>query len=243
MSAHASVRPLAWDSEHFGVRIASYQPASTSTLELASALAACREEGVECLYVLAPSDALDLVRALERRRARLVDVRMTLEAEVDAAVRAATVRASHPSDLPALRALAATSHQASRFYADGRFSRERCDALYATWIDKSCSGWADVVLVAEHEGTPCAYLTCHVRAGSRGEIGLVAVAPRARGRGLGGDLVASGLAYLGERGVERVGVVTQARNVYAQRLYQAHGFRTSRMELWYHLWIDETPNE
>lgn len=243
MSLHASVKPLAWDSEHFGVRIASFEPASPAAHELEAAVASCRDEGIECLYALVPSDALELVRALERRRARLVDVRLTLDADVAPHERLPTVRASRKSDLPALRALAAQSHEASRFYADGRFARERCDALYATWIEKSCSGWADVVLVADHQGAPSAYLSCHVRDGSRGEIGLVAVAPHARGLGLGGDLVVSAHAYFGEREVERVSVVTQARNVSAQRLYQAHGFRTTRVELWYHLWIDETANE
>lgn len=240
MSLHASVKPLAWDSEHFGVRIASFQPASTSAHELDAGIASCRDEGVECLYALVPSDALDLVRALERRRARLVDVRMTLEGKAHRRSRAAAVRESRPSDVPSLRALAARSHEASRFYADGRFARARCDELYAIWIEKSCAGWAESVLVAEHDGAPCAYLSCHVRGAARGEIGLVAVAPHARGRGLGGDLVSSGLAYFAERGIERVHVVTQARNLGAQRLYQAHGFQTARMELWYHLWIDET---
>jgi hypothetical protein len=36
-----------------------------------------------------------------------------------------------------------------------------------------------------------------------------------------------------------VTVVTQGRNLPAQRLYQSRGFRTQRLQVWHHLWLDE----
>jgi hypothetical protein len=33
-------------------------------------------------------------------------------------------------------------------------------------------------------------------------------------------------------------VVTQGRNVAAQRTYQGAGYRTSRTSLWFHRWFD-----
>jgi ribosomal protein S18 acetylase RimI-like enzyme len=35
-----------------------------------------------------------------------------------------------------------------------------------------------------------------------------------------------------------VSVVTQGRNVAAQRLYQRAGFVTASTQLWYHRWLD-----
>jgi dTDP-4-amino-4,6-dideoxy-D-galactose acyltransferase len=157
--------------------------------------------------------------------------------------RLAKIRTSRDSDIPALRAIAAKSHVDSRFYADGRFDRARCDELYATWIEKSCRGWADVVFVAEHDGSPAGYLSCHAREAKRGEIGLVGIDERAQGRGLGRALVDAALRWFAERKLERASVVTQGRNVPAQRLYQSAGFRTSAVQLWHHRWFTHSGSE
>ena len=45
------------------------------------------------------------------------------------------------------------SHRDSRFYYDPGFPNQRCDELYETWIDRSCHGYADTVLVAEYRPT------------------------------------------------------------------------------------------
>jgi dTDP-4-amino-4,6-dideoxy-D-galactose acyltransferase len=79
-------------------------------------------------------------------------------------------------------------------------------------------------------------VTCLRGDAGTGSIGLVGVAEAARGRGLGGRLVAAALGWFAGQGVERVEVVTQGRNVAAQRLYQAHGFRTRRVEVSFHRW-------
>jgi ribosomal protein S18 acetylase RimI-like enzyme len=78
-----------------------------------------------------------------------------------------------------------------------------------------------------------------VRENGRGEIGLVAVDERARGRGVGRELVAAVLSDLRARGLSRASVVTQGMNVGAQRLYQSLGFRTRQLQTWHHLWLDE----
>ncbi|MCB0961583.1 MAG: GNAT family N-acetyltransferase [Acidimicrobiales bacterium] len=56
------------------------------------------------------------------------------------------------------------------------------------------------------------------------EILSVAVAPRARGRGVGRALVAAATDELGARGVGAVRVVTAADNEPARRMYGAAGF-------------------
>jgi dTDP-4-amino-4,6-dideoxy-D-galactose acyltransferase len=216
-----------------------------------SVLAWCREESIDCLYALTPADDMSAVRIMEERSFRLVDVRTTYEVEVARELasararelgqppraRAPAIRSAREADVPALRAIAAASHTDSRFYADERFERARCDELYATWIEKSCRGWADAVFVAEHDGRAAGYVTCHARAARRGEIGLLGVDAAAHGRGLGRALVAAALGWFAERDIERASVVTQARNVAAQRLYQSSGFRTSAVELWHHRWF------
>ena len=253
-TATQPARFLEWDSTFFARRIASAliapeglgaaQASGASTALTAGDVVGivewCRTERIECLYVLIDGNDVDALHAIEDAGGRLVDVRVMFERKLDARAGAspATVRPSKPADIQPLRTIASQSHTHSRFYADHHFPRARCDELYATWIEKSCRGWADQVFVAEHAGAPAGYLSCHVRDEGRGEIGIVGVAREAQGHGLGRDLVAAALHWLGERGVPRVTVVTQGRNIVAQRLYQSMGFRTSTMHCWHHLWFD-----
>ena len=131
--------------------------------------------------------------------------------------------------------IAKAAHRDSRFYADPNFKKSRCDALYRTWIRKSCGGYADAVWVAELRGVPVGYVTCRLREKSRGEIGLVGIAGKARGKGVGRRLVFEALRWLSRQGMKRASVVTQGRNTGAQRLYQRCGFLTRGVELSYHL--------
>ena len=143
------------------------------------------------------------------------------------------------ADLPRLRRIAAASHRDSRFYHDRHFDRRRCDALYAGWIETSCADPAGVVLVAAAAGPagpPAGYVTGTIGADGEGRIGLFAVAADARGRGVGSALIAAVLDWFAGRGADPVSVVTQGRNVRAQRLYQRFGMRIRSVELWFHRW-------
>ena len=111
-------------------------------------------------------------------------------------------------------------------------------ALYETWIRRSCEGYADAVLVAETGGGPAGYITCHLSGSPpAGSIGLVGVGGDARGAGTGTTLVGAAIEWFQGRGVQEVSVVTQGRNLAAQRLYQRAGFRIQAVELWYHKWF------
>ena len=236
----APCRLLDWDSEFFARRIARLD-GSRLTPELAAhALTWSKRHGVDCLYFLADSDDPDTVRLAEDHRFRQVDVRVTLRTRLDektAGASQSVTRPFAPADVPALRALARVSHRDSRFYADPRFARPRCDDLYETWIDNSCRGYADAVLVAQAGGVAVGYVSCHLGEEATGQIGLFAVDTAHRGRGLGAALVTAALGWFAARGARDVTVVTQGRNVAAQRLYQRGGFATHAVQLWYHKWL------
>jgi GNAT superfamily N-acetyltransferase len=234
-------RYLEWDSRFFGVEIGQVASARFDAPAVAAVDCWCAERRIDCLYFLADEPGPSTACA-EDAGFRLVDVRVELEralvpppAATDPRIRPAEAR-----DLPALRAIARTSHRDSRFYRDGHFPHERCDALYETWIEKSCQGRAAGVLVADLDGTVGGYVTCEQPAPAAGRIGLFAVAAAERGHGVGSALVAGALAWLGARGVQTVAVATQGRNVAAQQLYQAAGFRTAALRLWYHRWRDRS---
>ena len=230
---------LDWDSRVFGLRIGR---AIAPRLDAASAAETRRwldAERLDCVYLLTGSDDPASVRAAEDHGFRFVDIRLTFDRGLDpsdAPPPPADVRPAQGDDVPALQAIARGSYRDSRFYVDGRLPETRCDALYAAWIENAFRGRAKAVLVAENEGRPAGYLAITEPGPGEGQIDLLAVAEAARGHGHGGRLVAGCLRWCAEHQVRRVLVVTQGRNIAAQRLYQAAGFRTVSVELWYHLW-------
>lgn len=236
---------LPWDTEFFGRRIARVTVHRLSPRIVRAILQWCKTQAIECLYFLADSDHAETVRLAEDHGFRLVDIRITLKQNVrnrqvegKDLSQTVSVRYSHPSDIPTLQMIARTSYGYSRFYFDPHFPVESCEALYETWIKRSCEGYADQVLVAELNGQPVGYVTCHlVGKASQGQIGLVGIGPQARGRGVGRTLIEHSLDWFAEHGVEVVSVVTQGRNVAAQRLYQRCGFVTDSVQLWYHKWL------
>ncbi|MEP7359390.1 MAG: GNAT family N-acetyltransferase, partial [Anaerolineales bacterium] len=232
---------LEWDSEFFGARIARLKTATPDAAGMQAALAWCRRERIDCLYFLADSTNPAASDLAQDHQFRLVDLRVTLAGAAranTAAASPASLRAAEPSDAERLKAIARVSHRDTRFYADEHFPAGRCDALYETWIEKSVNGYADCVLMAEENGQALGYVACHLKPAAAGQIGLLAVAPGAQQRGLGQHLLRAALDWFHGHGVERVTVVTQGRNVKAQRLYQRAGFVTESIHLWYHAWLN-----
>jgi GNAT superfamily N-acetyltransferase len=236
--ANPAYTVLPWDSSFWGVRIASVN-SDTMTPETARhADEWALHEGVDCLYFLARSDDAETAFAAEDAGFRLVDVRVQLTRASEDVAWPAIVRESKKSDLAELQRIARSSHEITRFYADPRFPRERCADLYELWITRSCEGWADAVLVAHEAETPLGYVSCHEDEGGAARIGLIAVDARARVRGFGRALVLAAFAWSHGRKLREISVVTQGRNVAAQRLFERCGFRTCAVGLWFHKWYD-----
>jgi dTDP-4-amino-4,6-dideoxy-D-galactose acyltransferase len=242
MSSFPSCQLLSWDSEFFRKRIARLTEDKLDARTMTSALAWCADHRIDCLYYLCDPGDAESIHLAEAHGFLLVDVRLTLEAETLSAsargdsVAAGCVRPAIPDDIPALRDIARISHEGSRFYFDLHFDRRSCSEFYALWLEKSCKGWADVVLAACIAGRPAGYISCHKEPCARGRIGLLGVAPDARGYGLGSLLVRNALQWFSAQDICCVSVVTQGRNVKAQRLYQRYGFVTSAVGIWFHRW-------
>jgi dTDP-4-amino-4,6-dideoxy-D-galactose acyltransferase len=242
MSANIICEYLEWDSQFFGRRIARASIACLTEKLVAEIDDWCRLHKIDCLYFLASSTDLQTARLAQDNMFRFVDIRVTLDLRVGAAVSDSSplrIRNAVEGDIPALRSLARSAHRDSRFYYDGNFPYRLCDQLYETWIERSCRGWAKKVLVAGMGEDLEGYLTCHLPSPQIGQIGLLAVGESARGRGIGSDLVISAARWFAQEGVENISVVTQGRNVRAQRLYQRCGFVTRSVELWFHRWFPE----
>ncbi|MEM7480891.1 MAG: GNAT family N-acetyltransferase [Acidobacteriota bacterium] len=242
MDVRSLVEILAWDSDHFGCRIARVV-AKRLTPDLGrQILERVDEEKVDCLYFLAESADQGTVRVAEDLGFRLVDIRLRMEA--DKAARSLSPRDLPPGisirpaveeDLPGLRELSRDTFRHSRFYRDPNFPDTLCDALYEQWIENVFTAESGFVLVAGAPGEPVGYTAGRLQDGV-GEFDLLSVAPVAQARGLGQVLVERGIRWFFDAGAERVFTVTQGQNLRTQRVAMRAGIFPIGVEVWYHRW-------
>jgi ribosomal protein S18 acetylase RimI-like enzyme len=241
MNAGAPVVKLDWDSRHFGLGVARIPTGVLTRLELQAALDYCRSESVRCLYFLADSKDVDgWTRAIEAGF-RPVDVRVDLDrSEPGAPVPSGEEEPADlatEAELPDLLRLARFAFTESRFYRDENFPPGKAEELFARWTERGVREPGFFTVIRWHERSPAGFLTGRLVDDGSGRIDLVAVSDELRGRGIGAQLLAAGLGEFRRRGCRAVSVATQGSNIAAQRLYQAHGFRTRSVDLWFHLWI------
>jgi dTDP-4-amino-4,6-dideoxy-D-galactose acyltransferase len=228
---------LPWDSQFFGFPIGQVTKASTSDA-LTYTLARADAEGIRCLYYLIAADQLAVLHAALRQGFIPYDIRVELERRLPPPSLPETdviVREAHLADEPVLSQLAAEVMIATRFALDDHFPQDRVPLLYAQWVRRGfSSGAARRVLLAEPAS---GFLVCGLDTEVLlGSIELVGVAGRLARRGIGRVLIDRAHAVMLESGCERAKVVTQGRNVAAQRLYQGLGYKTVSVAWWLHRW-------
>jgi len=243
-TAEEVCRFLEWDSRFFGINVGRVNAARLAKEQMSGLLEWCRGQRIDCLYLLADPEHQETAQLAADHSFELVDIRLTLEHPSVDASRAKSpslpggIRRFQASDLPALREMAGRLYEDTRFFFDRRFPRERSEELYRIWTQRSCENPQMQVLVAESERVE-GYLS--ISRGDNngvGQIELIAVEPSAQGRGVGRALVTAALNEFANQRMTRARVVTQGRNVRAQRLYQRCGFVTESLQLWYHLWFN-----
>ncbi len=235
---------LPWDTNHFGYRIGRAKIRRLDEGSYQLLRDSCEKLEIDCLYFLAEAHDQATILELQRRGFIFVDIRSTLERKVPDSPSPqsngdAIIRSSSADDLETLAALARDSFTATRFFADPYLDNERASSLYQIWLTKSLTtDYADRVVVAEINRKSVGFVTCHLdRQSSEGQIGLVALAASARGKGLSQTMILHALDWFREQEMRTVSVVTQGRNIAAQRLYQRCGFVTRSTELWFHKWF------
>ncbi|MBN1955888.1 MAG: GNAT family N-acetyltransferase [Anaerolineae bacterium] len=265
LTGFAQARRLEWDSRHFGIEMWRLEhlgawggPARQR--ETAEALAqavvqAVGQRGGHSIQARAPIDNLPAVHALEGTGFRTVEVTTTWlfdlnRSPIPAKQHPALVRDVRPDDADALIALAHTAYAPTpdRFHSDPHLSSRASSELYAEWMRNSLSGaLADHIAVALGDGQPVGYSTlrdlgdmggrCNVRIA---QMGLGAMMPAYRERGLVTDVVIHHLEWLRRRGGELCIVGTQGNNIPAQRVFLKAGFKPAATSLSLHFWPETT---
>ncbi len=103
---------------------------------------------------------------------------------------------------------------------------------------------ADGFLLAEDADGLCGFIWARLRddldGAPEGEIYIVAVAPRAQGRGLGRALTLVGLHWMHRNGARQARLFVESDNAAARTLYDSLGFHLRRTHVRYHVPLPST---
>ncbi|MFO7274178.1 MAG: GNAT family N-acetyltransferase [Bacillota bacterium] len=116
------------------------------------------------------------------------------------------------------------------FVVDVEFMARRRSQLRAAARDPS-----QMVLVAEDDLGPCGFIWLVIEQDyqrrRRGEVSALYVHPRARGRGVGRQLMEAGEEYLRSCGCDSVMLMVTATNRVALSLYESMGYEVTRYQM------------
>lgn len=136
------------------------------------------------------------------------------------------LRRYRSGDADALLAVnaAAFAHHPEQGTLDAAGLAER---MAEPWFD------ADDLILAEDETGLAGFHWTKRHDATTGEVYVLAVAPRAQGRGLGRSLLLAGLAHLAARGCRRALLYVDSAEQGTVRMYVAAGFRVSARDVVY----------
>jgi GNAT superfamily N-acetyltransferase len=259
----AHMRRLDWDAEHFGVEIwrldhlgiwdASGRTSVARAL-VQGCLEAARKQGCQNLQANVPIDNLSAVHALEDGGFHTMEIQTIWLFDLNGSsipckTNSDLIRDSRPADTESMIELARKAYASipHRSYVDPHFSAKANNGVWAEWMRNACSGQlADHVAVAESGGEVIGYSTLRYHADHSGlcnarigELGLGAMSPDSRNRGISTDLVIHNLQWLRRREADYCFVGTQGNNIPPQRVWLKAGFKPATMRLTLHHWTDE----
>ncbi|MFN6162703.1 MAG: GNAT family N-acetyltransferase [Planctomycetota bacterium] len=244
---------LEWDSKLFGFRVGRIDLTRDSFVDFESVRTRAKQAGFRLLYVF--QDCTDDAEETEASKniisgSELVDVKLTYsrclgdrsltklsnqKGILDSFAIQEREAGGADSQIQAL-ALLAGSH--SRFFYDQRICRQKATDLYVTWIEKCTRRFlADCVLETYGANGELAGFITFKTSNSVGSIGLFAVEPRFQGIGIGSLLLHEAQIRMENSGASAVTVVTQGRNQAACRAYLRSGYKLSRRERVFHVWL------
>lgn len=149
------------------------------------------------------------------------------------------VRPATQADLPATAALAAELVRMHHAQDPGRFFlADDVEGGYRWWFGRELARPEAVLLVAVQDAAVIGYVYGTVEGrdwnmllDDHGAIHDIYVSPGARRAGVGGRLLDAMVGELGRRGAPRLVLSTMVTNETAQRLFRAHGFRPTMLEM------------
>lgn len=236
---------LEWDSNFFGFIVARVIPSKLNPKAIKSIINDLKQAKARLVYWAADSRDKISQKAAADFGGILVDQKVTYAAKLKKnptknLCLSADVK-EYQQKIPNddLYRLAIQSGYYSRFNVDPNINQKKFRGLYKLWILNSTKKFlADAVLVIKIKNKIAGMVTVSKK-GGKANIGLIAVSPDFRGRGLGTNLVRAAQLWSISKGCQIAEVVTQKANIAACKLYEKCGYQIEKIENFYHFWLNK----
>ncbi len=240
MTKKNEYRKLDWDSSFFGILTGMITCNDLQEGELAEMLDSMKEQGFRLVYYPA-AFKIENERILDRYNGIMADEKVTFVKllgenvlpEPDSHINSY----AGPEVSTDLLTLAWESGIYSRFNVDPHFKNDEYKHLYKKWIERSVSREIAKDVLVFMDGTAIGGMITLGEKNNRGDIGLVAVAESARGKGIGKKLMFAAENVFKKMGYQQVQVVTQGINTPAMKLYENSGYTIDERLFYYHFWL------
>lgn len=235
---------LDFDSKIFGFPMAAIN-ASTLTPEIIALIEKeAKENQIRFLQYLCACDDLENIHQAEAAGFHFIDIRYTLQKKLSSTDMVVNNKAgidfglATPAHIPAIIEMSGDLYQDFRYYVDKNFPREKVDAFYHTWLSNAVHGKHDHLCYCLFiDGKPIGYCTIRFTDSQTASLGLFGITKEHQRKSLGNYLLQMTCVDLFKKGYTTVNVVTQGKNIGAQRTYQGLGFKTLSLEVWLHKWL------
>lgn len=236
------------DSQGFGMEIA--RGFIRRPEEIEQAIAECRSQNIQVIFVRTPSDCAEAIAAIGRLGGECMDrlVYYGRRLNTPMAQPAGTIRPLEERDIGQVVAITDTAFRDydGHYHNDPRLPRDKSHHAYVDWALRACHArdaqHEVMVAVDERDDTKIAgFLTMAMNSPQEAEYILSGIDEAYRGQGVYGALIAAGLHWAKRQGAQHSITSTQTTNAAVQKAWQRLGF-----ELWYsyetfHLWLDRIP--
>ncbi|MDY1038903.1 dTDP-4-amino-4,6-dideoxy-D-galactose acyltransferase [Lelliottia sp. CFBP8978] len=221
MRVHASIEPLVWENQFFGL-----SSAIVRFHDDAPALTASDLSPWQRVQAKIPAGRTDYLDGLQQLGFQLV------EGEVDLTIAVTPYEPSDEEiatdqDIPALRQMAALAFAQSRFRAPW-YASDDSGRFYAQWIENAVKGTFDheCLVFRRQEGQIQAFVSLRQLNEREARIGLLA------GRGMGDKLMQAAIHWAAKRQLSTLRVATQMGNTAALKRYIASGGNIDTTAYW-----------
>jgi dTDP-4-amino-4,6-dideoxy-D-galactose acyltransferase len=231
------IKELAWDSTFFQRKIGALFFTSQKHSQIKSGIERAKREGFRYILCKLKSQDTRHIQILESLGFYLTDIGITFIVEPENFLyryvgkninTAKSVQIATDNDILTLKKIITSMFPESRFYHDPFFSRKEADRMYQAWIENSVKGEAaDIVFHIPSSG----FITCRKTGRYSGEIVLIGINKRLRGKGLGAALIREAMEWFRRERITNVTVRTQLKNLSALNFYLHLGFSIKEYDI------------
>jgi len=234
------------DSLRFGVVAAS--GIAKSVAQTADFDRFCRGNGVQLLIVRCPASAVEVVQALQRDGARVMDCMVCYRRDFHRYPADSTadeikwITPARPEDAGEIASVAMRAFQTYRghYHADARLQHVDAAEVYHDWATRLCSGQetAHTIFVARQHGALAGFAVLRRNSPSEAEAILGAVEPQAQGSGIPLALGYHIADWVGRSDMRWFVMCTQVSNIPLQRALIHHKCEIVSSHYVFHQWYD-----